>query len=64
MLKCSICEKKLNNVYEIIHKCKCNKTYCKIHKNDHDCDYDYKHNEKNRLKDKLIKITSTKIIKI
>ena len=64
MSKCNICNKKLNNVYLSLYTCKCANVYCGIHKNNHDCNFDYKLAEKKRLKNKLIKIVSSKVEKI
>ena len=46
--------------------CKCNKTFCSKHRHpeDHQCLFDHKSNDISILENKLVKVTSEKVIKI
>lgn len=59
------CNKKLN-LCEINLRCKCGNIYCNKHRhaNAHECEFDYKTEEKNKLQLKLDKLSSDKIIKL
>ncbi len=46
------------------YSCKCGLMYCRIHVNCHDCSYDYKLEQKNKLEKELEKVISNKIDKI
>lgn len=62
-LSCRICNKKLP-IFVI--KCKCNKSYCSIHRypDEHDCEYDYKIEFQKELTLKNKKIKVIKVEKI
>lgn len=62
-LSCGICNKKLP-IFVI--KCKCNKSYCSIHRysDEHDCTYDYKTEFQKELTLKNKKIKVMKVEKI
>jgi len=36
------CKKKLNVVEKTIGKCRCGKSFCSLHRLNHDCTYDYR----------------------
>lgn len=64
MSRCSQCKKKLG-IQE--YKCKCEKIFCinHLHFMEHNCEYDYKVNEINLLKEKMnVGILREKIEKI
>tara|TARA_B110000305_G_scaffold239932_2_gene309054 strand:+ start:292 stop:504 length:213 start_codon:yes stop_codon:yes gene_type:complete len=50
----------------INYPCKCNKKFCKLHKlpEQHNCEYDYKENDKKNNKIEEMKCISKKISKI
>ena len=51
-LRCAFneCSKKLP-IWKTVCKCKCGKTFCEVHEfsTKHNCTFDYKNQEKNRL---------------
>lgn len=61
--RCSKCNKRLNLM---IFKCKCEKNFCPKHRyaEEHNCNFDYKLDEKNRLERINPKVTSNKLNRI
>lgn len=61
--RCCICRKKVGLLY---FTCKCdeNKIFCSNHRLDHNCNYDYKNIEKNKLKENIKDANFVKIDKI
>ena len=51
------------NISLFSFECKCGKSFCGKHKlpEDHDCNYDHKNDGIQHLKQKLVKVTGTKI---
>jgi len=41
MLKCELCNKKINNMLKDLHICRCKNYYCTNHMHNHDCTFDY-----------------------
>jgi hypothetical protein len=64
IIKCAECNKRLNITNNI--ECKCKKILCYQHRyyNTHNCNYDFKTEERKKLSETLVKITHDKIIKI
>lgn len=60
MDKCNHCKKKRY----ILLECKCNKIYCIKHLHDHSCKYDYKKEQKEKIKTENPKIVNEKIQKL
>lgn len=61
--RCAVCNKKLNIVFQF--KCKCSSLiYCDKHRNNHNCQFDYKKNEKILLEKNNPNIQFSKIQKI
>ena len=60
--KCAVCNKRLGFIYTT---CKCQKVLCPLHKglSDHQCMYDYKIEQIQKLKDMPL-LTPTKLEKI
>lgn len=58
IIRCYICNKKLK-LSSI--KCKCNNYYCKLHfnENNHNCSFDYKLHQKDKL-EKILPIIESK----
>ena len=50
MLRCKVCHKKISLLESIIATCRCNETFCNMHRIDHDCAFDYKENYKKNNK--------------
>lgn len=59
---CAFCSKKINNIDAIISLCRCGKIFCKSHRIDHSCEYDYK-KEYKKCND-LVKVVAEKVSKI
>ena len=60
--KCCECHKNVNIVDGITCKCRCGNIYCKYHKFEHQCSFDYKEHYKETHK--LVKLDDNKIQKI
>ncbi|CAH6421830.1 Hypothetical protein KVN_LOCUS518 [uncultured virus] len=60
---CFFCNKKTGIIN---YKCKCNNIFCNKHRHsfEHNCEFDYKTDNKNKLKESLQKIVANKIDKI
>lgn len=60
-IRCFSCNKKIKSVLPI--SCKCEKYFCGLHKIpiDHKCDFDYKNEQKEKLKIDNPKIVPEKI---
>jgi uncharacterized Fe-S cluster-containing radical SAM superfamily protein len=59
MSQCHRCQHKINIVDTIICKCRCGYTYCKKHRLDHNCNFDYhsdyiSHNKLEKLQEKKL----------
>ena len=63
-MKCAICKKKINIIFQFKCKCSSENIYCQIHRNDHNCKYDYKKNSKCNIEKNNPIITPLKIQKI
>ena len=59
--RCLNCNKKIQL---IPFECKCGNIYCSKHRFDHNCSFDYKKYNQEKLKNKLVRIESQKIEKI
>ena len=58
--RCEICRKKIKSLLPI--QCKCEKYFCNLHRYpDHDCNFDYKKENKENLIIKNPKVISNKI---
>ena len=64
MAKCKICKKKIRLSMISVYTCKCGKKFCSTHYANHDCTYDYKKEERERLAETLILVQPGKINKI
>jgi len=62
--RCSICNKTIKLFFEPISLCKCDLFFCKQHKNKHACTFNFKTEQKRKLKKKNLKIEAKKIEKI
>ena len=62
--KCQICKKKLKLVELTTSKCKCDFLFCKLHKNDHNCSFNYKTEHQSYLESMNPKIEFEKHLKI
>lgn len=64
--KCVICNITIKLVDSIYLKCKCNNFYCKKHITPeiHNCEYDYKGVQKNKLETHNKIVTSEKLVRI
>ena len=60
--KCFECSKHVSIVDTISGKCRCGNIYCKHHKFEHQCAFDYK--EHNKEHNKLVKLDDNKVTKI
>lgn len=60
--KCDECYKKINLIDVITCKCRCGNLYCKHHRLDHDCKYDYQGDYKNN--NTMVKLEEKKLDKI
>lgn len=63
-VKCNECKKKINIVFQFKCKCSSEKVFCNYHRNNHNCEYDYKNNQKNTLEKDNPIIIPLKIQKI
>lgn len=59
---CSICNAKIKLIDTIICRCRCNQIFCKVHRIDHMCSYDYY--EEYKTCNNLVKIEERKLNKI
>lgn len=61
---CAICNKSLSILESTVNKCKCEKVFCKKHKDPtrHHCDHDFFYENSNVLKNKLTQLPSQKVI--
>ena len=61
--KCYVCGKKILNILASlgIYKCYCGGNFCKIHKNNHHCTFDYKSYGHYKLKNTLKRIVADKV---
>lgn len=64
MSKCHTCSKKIKLVETITSKCKCGKISCVNHKENHNCDYDYKLDYQTQVSHTMIPIIGSKLTKI
>jgi hypothetical protein len=63
-IRCYICNKKLSLVKQITNKCKCKYVFCDEHKTNHNCNFDYQKQNRDKLKMEnqiIIKNTLNKI---
>ena len=64
-MKCKYpdCKKKIDLVLQATNKCKCDLIFCDLHKNSeiHNCTFDYKKEQYDKLKQELIKVVADKI---
>lgn len=60
--KCKQCNRKIKLIDTIMCRCKCNNLFCKIHRIDHVCPFDYQ--EDYRQSNNLVKLEEKKIDKI
>ncbi len=60
-MKCSVCNKKVNPLYQV--QCKCSKTLCLTHRypDKHDCPFDFVKLNKEKLNKELIKVEHKKV---
>lgn len=60
------CRRKLNLAESIRGKCKCEKIFCSKHvySNEHNCDFDYKEENKSKLEKDNPKIVAKKVSQI
>ncbi len=58
--KCCVCGSKISIVDSIMCKCRCNNLYCKAHRLDHQCTFDYQLDYK--TSNKLVKLVDTKLV--
>ena len=58
------CKIRIKQIYLQLHLCKCNRTFCEIHKNTHNCSFEYLQYNKNELNQKLKKVCPQNIKKI
>ncbi len=58
-----LCKRKLNIAESIKGKCRCEKTFCSIHRysNEHNCDFDYQEQNKLKLEKENPKIVAKKV---
>lgn len=61
--KCFTCNKKIGLLG---FECKCKNMFCSMHLNPetHNCNYDFKKEQKERLEKQLVKVVNDKVIKI
>lgn len=59
-MSCFICSKRLNLCLQL-QECKCKKTFCRRHKLNHNCSFDYKSEQQKLLKKYNNKVISQKI---
>ena len=64
MPKCKICKKKIRLHMVAVYTCKCGKKFCSTHYTNHNCTYDYKKDERERLAKNLVLVEPVKINKI
>lgn len=62
--RCNNCKSKLNYIERSSNQCKCGNKYCSRHLTDHECTFDYRKENIDRLEKKLVKTTAQKINKI
>ena len=62
--KCQVCKKKLKLIEQATSKCKCSLLFCKIHKNNHNCTFDYKLQHQENVEKMNPKVQFEKTIKI
>ena len=60
--KCEECHKKIGLLDIITCKCRCGNVFCKTHRLDHNCSYDYQSEYKNS--NQMVKLEEKKLIKI
>ncbi len=60
--KCYECNKGINLIDSITCKCRCGNIYCKYHKFEHQCQFDYK--EYYKETNNLVKLIDIKVEKI
>lgn len=63
-MKCAHKECKKNISLSFQFACKCGLMYCRGHFNDHECDFDYKKEQRRKLEQENKKIVVDKINKI
>ena len=62
-VKCAIC-KKISIVFQFKCKCSTDNIYCQLHRNNHNCKYDYKTNSKYNIEKNNPNIVPLKVQKI
>ena len=62
--KCFVCDKKISIVYQFKCKCSNEHVFCNKHRNDHNCNFDYKQIHKDFISKNNPNITFTKLQKI
>lgn len=58
--RCNVCKSKISIVDSIMCKCRCNNLFCKSHRLDHNCSFDYQLEYK--TSSKLVKLTENKLV--
>ena len=63
MTRCKVvkCRKKIPSIYKDLYKCRCGNFYCKPHKLDHNCTYNYLEAQQKTLEKAMPIITPPKI---
>ena len=60
--RCEECKKKIKSI--MVFACKCEKYYCNLHKVEHDCPFDYRKEQTEKLKKENPKVVNSKVLKI
>ena len=63
MTVCFFCQKKLSFMEETIGDCKCKQFFCKKHRfpEEHQCTFDYKHEQREKLKETMCVVSVRKV---
>lgn len=64
MPKCDTCNKKIKLIEEVTSKCKCGKINCGTHRQDHNCNYDYKSEFQKQISSIMVPVIGEKLDKI
>lgn len=62
--KCFVCNKKISIIYQFKCKCSNDHIFCEKHRNNHNCTYDYKKNQKEFILENNPNISFSKLQKI
>ena len=61
--KCTVCKRKIAPLMKALYMCRCQNIYCRVHLQDHPCEFDYKALFQEQMKEKLPVVVNPKVVK-